>query len=206
MRFKALILALVLGISLLAGCSSEPSEDTQAPAEDTQEQTEDQTDQEDQEASDETEGNTEEENVDVVTTPSIVEDKDAFKKAISKDGTWIIATLKDLSFDEELVLEGEFHDKGDDSKDLYRKIALYEQDEDRNVTARYTLTAPKLVVKSENAKIQGGTFVGDVYVEANGFTLSDVKVEGNVYFAEKEYKESFEKGEKSTVSGSVEVK
>ena len=29
-----------------------------------------------------------------------------------------------------------------------------------------------MTVKSENFKIQGGTVKGDVYVEANGFTVS----------------------------------
>lgn len=147
--------------------------------------------------------------VDVVTTASMVNDETALQKAMSKDGTWIICTLADLSTDKELVLEGEFRDKNDAAKDLYRKVGLYAQDEDHNVTARYTLTAPKLTIKSPNAKIQGGTFKGDVYVEANGFTVQDATVDGNIYFASQEYKDSFvlstEEGKVGKVTGTMEV-
>ena len=143
---------------------------------------------------------------DVVTTASIVNEEDAFKEAISKDGKWIIATLDDLKFDEELVVEGEFRNKGDADKELYRKIAPYTQDENRNVTERYTITAPKLTIKSPNTKLQGGTFVGDVYVEAKGFTIKDAKVEGNVYFANEDYKASADMSNKGEVTGVTEVK
>ena len=37
---------------------------------------------------------------DTQTTASIVNEIDAFKKAISKDGTWIICLLKDLTSEE----------------------------------------------------------------------------------------------------------
>ncbi|WP_157756243.1 hypothetical protein [Paenibacillus crassostreae] len=51
-----------------------------------------------------------------------------------------------------------------------------------------------MTVKSENAKIQGGTFVGDVYVE------------GNVYFASEEYKSTFDVSNEDVVTGVTEVK
>ncbi|MNP48179.1 hypothetical protein D3C76_1422830 [compost metagenome] len=107
-----------------------------------------------------------------------------------------------MKIDKDLVLEGEFTNKDVAA----RKIALYAQDADRNKTATYTLTAPKLTVKSENARIQGGTFVGDVYVEANGFQVVDAKVEGNVYFASEEFKASFDASDKGVVTGVTEVK
>ncbi|WP_425448855.1 hypothetical protein [Dethiothermospora halolimnae] len=176
MKYKKLLLALTLSAGLLVGCGA----DEEPEAKDT--------------------------NADVVTTASIVNEKDAFTEAISKDGTWIIATLNDLTFDEELVVEGEFRNKGDESKELYRKIAPYAQDEEHNITERYTITAPKLTIKSPNTKFQGGTFVGDIYVESNGFVLSDAKVEGNVYFAKDEYKESFKLEKEATVTGETEVK
>ena len=48
-----------------------------------------------------------------------------------------------------------------------------------------------MTVQSENFKIQGGTFVGDVYVEANGFTVdATAKVDGNVYYKSDEFKAS----------------
>lgn len=145
------------------------------------------------------------EETDVVTTASIVSEPEAFVNAISENGTWIIATLNDLTFDTELVVQGEFRDKGDANNDLYRKIAPYTQDEERNIIDRFTITAPKLTVKSPNTKIQGGTFVGDVYVEANGFTVQDATIEGNVYFASEEYKASFDMSNKGVVTGVTEV-
>jgi len=45
---------------------------------------------------------------DVKTTPSMVNTNEAFEKAISSEGTWIICLLSDLTFDKDLVLEGEF--------------------------------------------------------------------------------------------------
>jgi len=177
-KILSLCLILVLSLALVAGCTSNDSSDNNDSGDNTP---------------------------DVVTTASLVNDADAFAKAISKDGTWIICALNDLSTDQELVLDGEFYNKNDSSSDLYRKIALYAQDADHNVTAEYTLTAPKLTIKSPNARIQNGTFVGDIYVEANGFNLKGADVQGNIYFASEEYKESFTT-EDATVSGVIEVK
>jgi len=184
---KLVSLLLVLSMTIFAsvGCSQKPAEQPAAEVAPT-------------------------ENVDAVTTASLVNEEAAFINAISKDGTWIIATLNDLSIDKELVLEGEFYDKADTTKDLYRKIALYAQDADHKVTERYTLTAPKLTIKSPNAKIQGGTFKGDVYVEANGFTVQDATVDGNIFFASQEYKDSCvivaDAGKEGKVTGNMEVK
>ena len=139
--------------------------------------------------------------VDVVTTASLVTDADAFVKAMSAEGTWIVATYNDITLDEELVVEGEFIHR----EKIARKIGLYTQDDDRNVTERFTLTVPKITVKSENLKIQSGVVVGDIYVEANGFQLADQKVEGNIYFASQEYMDSFVMDENSEVTGSMEV-
>ncbi|RRJ64387.1 hypothetical protein EHV15_16760 [Paenibacillus oralis] len=139
---------------------------------------------------------------DAMTSASVVNTNDAFLKAIGADGTWIIATLNDLTFDQDLVLEGDFTNK--DAK--ARKIALYTQDADHNITASFKLTAPKLTVKSENARIQGGTFVGDVYVEAPGFKLVDATIEGNLYFASEELQSTFDASDNGKVTGVTEVK
>lgn len=131
---------------------------------------------------------------DVVTTASIVDENGAFEEAISNNGTWIICTVTDLTFDKELVLDGEFKNgkKDDAGKDIIqRKIALYAQDENRKVTARYTLTAPKLTVNSPNARIQSGTFIGDLYVTAENFQLVDATVEGNIYFTTEDAQSTF---------------
>ena len=180
MKQKIIILIFMVIIAL-AGCTQEPAQ----PAEPTPTPTP---------------------TPDVVTTASIVNDEAAFKKAIGSSGTWIIAILNDLTANDELVLEGEFHDKNDQAKDLKRKIALYTQDADHNVTARYTLTAPKLTVKSPNALIQSGTFKGDVYVEAKNFQLVDATVDGNVYFTSEDAKSTFKADDKSKVTGKQELK
>ncbi|MDW7667916.1 MAG: hypothetical protein SCJ93_03765 [Bacillota bacterium] len=146
-----------------------------------------------------------EENPDTVTTASIVEEEEAFKNAISSNGEWIIATLNDLTFEEEIVVEGIFYNGGDSENDTYRKIAAYAQDENRNVTDRYTITAPQMIIKSPDTRFQAGVFVGDIIVEADGFTLYNATVEGNIYFASEEYQESAEITEDSEVTGEIEV-
>ncbi|AIQ53511.1 MULTISPECIES: polymer-forming cytoskeletal protein [Paenibacillus] len=121
---------------------------------------------------------------DAVSTASIVKEQDPFLKAVSAEGNWIVAILNDLTVDQDVVVAGEFHDKGVAENAIYRKLALYAQDADHNVTATYTLTAPKVTVQSENFRVQGGTIKGDVYVEANGFNLyKDATIDGNLYFA-----------------------
>ncbi|MNW38803.1 hypothetical protein D3C74_158800 [compost metagenome] len=148
------------------------------------------------------EGTKSNQTADAVTSASVVNDSEGFKHAISKDGTWIAATLNDLTFSEELVLEGSFTNKDAPA----RKIALYTQDADHNITNSFTLTAPKLTIRSENARIQGGTFVGDVYVEANGFAIVNATIKGNVYFADDKYQSTFDQSDKGTVTGVTEVK
>ena len=138
---------------------------------------------------------------DAVTSASIVDNEANFKKAISKEGTWIIATLRDMTFTEDLVLEGEFTNKDKPA----RKIALYTQDADKNITNSFTLTAPKITIRSTNARIQGGTFIGDVYVEANGFQVVNAKIQGNVYFAKDEFQATYDPSDQGSVTGVTEV-
>ncbi|MBL4936260.1 peptidoglycan-binding protein [Clostridium sp. YIM B02515] len=147
--------------------------------------------------------------VDTVASASVVKENSAFEKAISKDGKWIIATLNDLTFNKPLVLDGQFLNGKTDSKTglktLQRKIALYTQDDKRNVTARFTLTAPKLTIMSTNASIQHGTFKGDLYVSVPDFQLVDTKVEGNVYFTTKSAQDTFVMDDKSSITGKKEL-
>lgn len=137
-----------------------------------------------------------------VTTASIVNNEAAFLKAISKDGTWIIAILNDMTINKELVLDGQFKNKDV----IDRKLALYAQDANKTITARYTLKAPKFTIKSENARIEHGTFVGDVYVDAKGFKLTDAKIDGNLYFTTEEYKSTYKADATSSVTGTTAVK
>ncbi|MGI6585444.1 MAG: hypothetical protein ACOX3L_05780 [Lutisporaceae bacterium] len=117
--------------------------------------------------------------------------------------------MKDLTFDKELVLDGEFKNgkKDDAGKDvIQRMIALYTQDDKRNVTARFTLTAPKLTISSPMASIQHGTFKGDLYVTAKDFQLVDTTVDGNVYFTTDDAKSTLEMDDKSKITGKQELK
>jgi hypothetical protein len=142
------------------------------------------------------------ETTDAVTSASVVNNNADFKKAISKEGTWIAATLNDLTFTEDLVVEGKFINKEQPA----RKIALYTQDAEHNITNSFTLTAPKMTVRSENTQLQGGTFVGDVYVEADGFSVVNATINGNVYFADEQYQSTFNSADQGIVSGVTEVK
>jgi hypothetical protein len=139
---------------------------------------------------------------DAVTSASVVDNGEDFKHAISKDGTWIAAVLNDLTFTEELVVDGQFINKDEPA----RKIALYSQDADHNITASFNLTAPKINIKSENARIQGGTFIGDVYVQADGFSVVNATIQRNVYFANEQYQSTFNPSDQGKVTGVTEVK
>ncbi len=143
-----------------------------------------------------------EESMDAVTTASIVTDADAFAAGLSANGTWIVAALNDITIKGDLVVEGDF--MKDDKP--YRKLALYTQDDDRKVIDSFTLTADTLVVRSEHTRIQNGTFVGDVMVEAKDFELKGSTVEGNVYFASEELKATFIVDGASSVTGDIGVK
>ena len=145
---------------------------------------------------------------DAVSSASIVDTEEAFLKAIGKDGTWIICLTKDLSVDKELLMEGEFKNgkKDDAGKEvIQRKLALYAQDDKRNITARYTLTAPKLVVTSPMASIQRGTFKGDLYINVDNFELVDATIDGDVYFMTDEEKSTFKMDGTSKITGSTKM-
>jgi len=188
-KIFGLMLVLVMTAAIFAGCAKE-----EPVVEETPEVTEEVTDETAEEAT--------EEEVDAVSTASIVTDGDALVAALSADGFWLAATLNDIVLEEDLVVEGEFIHR----EEIARKLGLYTQDADRNVLERFTLTAPSMIVRSENYRLQGGTFVGDVYVEANGFHLVDNTIEGNLYFASQEYMDSRVEDETGVVTGVVEVK
>ncbi|ERK30775.1 hypothetical protein [Clostridium intestinale] len=187
-KILSIIATLVLSLSILAGCGKANTDTTK----DTK-----------------TEDTKKDETTDVVTTPSIVSKEEDFTKAITKDGTWIIALLNDLTIDQDIALEGDFKNgkKDEQGNETYqRKLALYAQDANKKVTARYTLTAPKLAINSLNARIQSGTFKGDLYVSSKNFELVDAKVEGNIYFVNEEAQSTFKMDEKSSVTGKKELK
>ena len=179
MKEKVLLLTTVLLTALFVGCAKKPAA---TPPETTP---------------------------NVVTTASIVNTSTAFEKAISSSGTWIIAITKNLTIDKDLVVDGEYKNGKKDAsgKDvIQRKIALYSQDEDRNVTARFILTAPKLTFSSPMGSIEHGTFKGDLYVAVSNFQLKDATVDGNIYFTTAEAKSTFKMDSTSKVTGVQEMK
>jgi hypothetical protein len=200
MKFKSILLTFVLTAVLFIGCTKNnttppvttpatttPPTTTTAPPQTTPPET----------------------TPNVVTTASIVNTQAAFEKAISSSGTWIIATTQDLSINKDLVVEGEYKNGKKDAagKDiLQRKIGLYAQDENRKVTARYTLTAPKMTFKSPYGSIEQGTFKGDLYVSASNFQLKGATIDGNVYFTTDEAKSTFKMDATSKVTGKQELK
>jgi hypothetical protein len=138
---------------------------------------------------------------DTVSSPSVVVDEESLMNAMSADGTWIVIFEEDFSTDQELVFEGEF--TNDDEVD--RKLALYKSAEDHSVAERYTLEAPSITVKSPSTRFHAGTFVGDVYVEANNFSLREgFTVDGNVYFENEEAKDTFTIQNGAKVTGTLE--
>lgn len=169
MKFVKGFIALGIAAAVLAGCGSNNNNSANAGKESTP-------------ASAAT---------DATTTASIVNQQDPLISALSDKGNWIVAILNDMTVDKEIVVSGEFHDKGDSANAIYRKLALYTQDDDHNITASFTLTVPKMTVQSENFKIQGGTVKGDVYVEANGFNLDKTAtIDGNLIFKSDDLKSS----------------
>lgn len=196
MKIKAIILSLAVGATLLVGCGAKeeatpPATTTEVPA-----ATEPAT--------------TEPAATDAVTSASIANDQATLEKAVSKDGSWIVLATKDLTVDKELIIEGDLTkaDSADATKQVPagRKLILLTQDDKKVVTATFTLTAPKVTVKSVDTTMEGGTIVGDVYVEAKGFAIEKIKIEGNLYFATEELKAAFKPGEGGSVTGTTTVK
>ena len=123
---------------------------------------------------------------------------------LSDSGFWIFAVLSDVTIDGELVVSGEFHQRDDPDQPIYRKLALYAQDADRNVTADYVLTVPLMTVKSPNFRIQNGVVKGDIVVDADGFELSGGTLQGNLTFKTQAQMDSA-KLDEGTVTGTVSV-
>ena len=135
---------------------------------------------------------------DTTSSASQVVDEDSLMTAA--EDSWILIIQQDVSVDEEIVLEGEF--KNGDEVD--RKLALYDQDDNYNVTDRYTLEAPSITVQSPNTRFKAGIFVGDVYVAAENFKLTTgFTVEGNVYFENEAAKNTFIISGGATVTGDL---
>lgn len=159
---------------------------------------------------DTTKNETQQNNPDVITSASKANDEATLEKALSKDGSWIILLQNDIKTTKDLVLEGDFtkpdKDNSENMVPAGRNITLYNKDDSGNISETYTLSAPKLTIKSKDTIMKDGTFDGDIYVEASNFTLYKTKVNGNVYFMNEDAKNSFKLEEGATVTGKTEMK
>lgn len=124
--------------------------------------------------------------------------------AVGPDGSWIVIFEEDVAVDSSVTISGEVYEE-EGAEEPRRKLALYAQDADRNVTARYTLTVPALVIQHVDTRIQTGTVAGDVYVEAEGFQLRAATVDGDLYFASEALRDSAEIDDESPVTGSIAI-
>ncbi|WP_291652111.1 hypothetical protein [Clostridium sp.] len=202
MKFKSLIIPLTMVALLSVGCNNNDDNNK------ANENTPPVTDNNGGTANNNNNSDTGENKTDMVTSPSRVNDEANLFRAIGE--SWIVILENDVNTTKEIVLDTGFKkaDKDDSSKMVpaSRVLALYKSGENKVKEASYTLTTPKLTIKDENAKIEGGVVKGDVYVEANGVTLEDATIDGNVYFKNEEAKNTFHMDEKSKVAGTMEVK
>lgn len=129
---------------------------------------------------------------------------DNIQEALGPDGAWIVIFTSDVTVGEEVSVAGEvYQEEGDDAP--RRKIALYTQDSDRNVTERFTLTVPRLIVDHVNTRVQNGEIAGDVFVNAEGFEMRGATINGNLYFASSAIQESAAIDENSTILGETRI-
>lgn len=187
MKIKTLGLSLALVATVFTGCAKAPAP-APAPAK-----------------------------TDVVTTASIVNDNTAFEKALTATGGhYVIAILKDMTFDKELVVNGDFKTGKKDAngalikdaqgnEQTQRKIALYTQDDKHKVTGRFTLTAPKITFNSNNGSLEHGIFKGDVYVAGKNFKLVNQKIDGNIYFLNEDAQKTFTIADVAATSDDVKT-
>jgi hypothetical protein len=188
MRVKSLTAAAVLCLALLAGCTAPVAQTSASPT-----------------VSHAVSPGASQSSADTATSASLVNTAAAFKKAISKDGTWIIALLNDLTIDEALTVDGDFKNTKTPPASQ-RKLSFYAQDENRKITESYTLTAPKMTISSVDCAIWNGTFRGDLYITAKNFQLIGATVDGNIYFMNADAQSTFKMDDASKVTGVQQLK
>lgn len=188
MKVKKMLATLLLFTTLFEGCSQAAKQPQQQSSQSSQQQQ-----------------GTSKNTTDTTTSASIVNNGDAFVEAISKGGTWIIAILNDMTINKDLSVDGDFKNKKNPPVSQ-RKLAFYAQDANHKVTARYTLTAPKMTINSPDCAIWYGTFKGDLYIAAKNFQLIGATVDGNIYFTNDDAKSTFKMDSASKVTGTQELK
>ncbi|MFV0504593.1 MAG: polymer-forming cytoskeletal protein [Lachnospirales bacterium] len=207
-RFISLSIICLLAVSSLVACggtaktstetemaTSEPEVSEEVPAESSEESVS-------EEVKEETTAVTEAPS-DAVTSASIVNNAEALVASLAADGVWITCILNDIVVEEPFSVDGVFYNNEDKSSGLYRKLALYSQDDEGNITDTYSITVPEMTVTTENFVIQEGTIVGNVIVEAEGFELKNATIDGNITFATAQMEDSA-KLEEGTITGRIQ--
>ncbi len=135
--------------------------------------------------------------VDSMSSASLTTDGETLKAALSADGNWIAAAIGDTVVEGELVVDGEFHSKNDPNAAVYRKLTPSNHvngadgTRDKSKEEFYVLTATDgMVVNSPNLNLVNGTFVGDITVNATGFTTSNMTIIGDVVFTNQEARDT----------------
>ncbi|CAM3136012.1 hypothetical protein GHI93_09165 [Lactococcus hircilactis] len=134
------------------------------------------------------------------------------QKGFAKNGAWLNATKGDMDASgKTLTVEGLF--LGDNA--VARKLAIYNQDSNFKITARYTLTVGKIEVKSPGFYISNGTVKGNVDVFAAGFhgqtgqgVAGQATIDGNLTFASQALLDAYNKlpdAQKVKVTGTTSV-
>lgn len=135
-----------------------------------------------------------------------VENEEELIKAL-KDN-YSVTLIDDITSDKVLVLEGNFSKTNTRDKnnitEIGRELNLYVID-DNNIIS-YTLTSPQLIIKSKNTTMTGGNYVGDIKVEAEGFSLDGITINGNIYLKNSDIKDSFSVKNNVNISGKIEIK
>lgn len=149
---------------------------------------------------------TESEETDGVSSASVVSDEESFIKGISEEGTFIVLTTKDLTFEEDLTVDGTFTKKDKDGNEVVTRSLAFAQNGADGKMERYSVTVPNIVINSENTLLEYGILKGDIYVQAPGFKTKDATIEGNLYFATQELMDAFAIDELTKVSGEIVVK
>lgn len=128
--------------------------------------------------------------------------------SIALKENYSITIRNDIESNNELIMEGDFlkTDTTEGNKVSYigRKLNLFYMDNSNDFINSYTLSVPKLIIRSKDTTIKGGKIKGDIYVESDGLILDDTKVQGNIYFKDTKNKESFKLENTASVSGNIE--
>lgn len=130
--------------------------------------------------------------------------------SIALKESYRITIKNNIETNNELEMEGDFSKtdttEGNKVSHIGRELNLFYIDKRNNVINSYTLTIPKLIIKSNDTTIKGGKIKGDIYVESDGLILDDTKVEGNLYFKDKKNEDSFKLENTASISGNVEIR